>query len=319
MRRSRVLLAAVAVGGTFAVKRRADSELRKWEQNPDPTGGAPMVMPPDGEEIEVQASDGARLRGTAFGEGPVVLLIHGYTGTIGHYAPVAVRLVESGFRVIAVEQRGHGRSERGELPFAPETLAADVASWLEDLDLRDVVVSGHSMGGMAAMAFAAHHPEVAAERVRAMVLVATLASPPSNPNLPDMRIDLSAYANLIERPMRMPDHGLFLLRNAVGNRPSRAHMEAARETFLATAPRTRTEAAKMLNVVDIRDRLPSIAVPVHIVVGSHDRITYLHMNEEIAGLIPGATIDVLPGLGHMLAWEAPDAVTDAIVQAAKPR
>jgi pimeloyl-ACP methyl ester carboxylesterase len=74
----------------------------------------------------------------------------------------------------------------------------------------------------------------------------------------------------------------------------------------------------MLRDFDLRPLLPSISLPTLVVAGSHDRLTPLAGNEAIADLIPGARIEVLHGMGHMLMFEAPDAVTDAIVQATKP-
>ena len=75
---------------------------------------------------------------------------------------------------------------------------------------------------------------------------------------------------------------------------------------------------RMLRDFDLRPVLPDVRVPTVVVAGTHDRLTPLPGNEVIADLIPGARLEVLPGMGHMLMFEAPDAVTDAIVQATKP-
>lgn len=316
MRRSRLLFLAAAGGGAFVAKRVLDARVASWSTNPDTTEGDPLTMPA-GSPIEVEASDGAILRGLDCGDGPTIMLVHCWTGTIGFWAPVARRLVDAGFRVVAVHQRGHGDSDRGEAPYRPETLGDDVRAVIESLDLRDVVLAGHSMGGLAAIAFACKHAELATERVDGMVLVSTLAAPPKDPRLPDLDVDISKFLPLADRAMRPVDYGLFGLLGVFGTRPARSQMEAARAGFLVTDPGVRREAAAMMQDFDLRPELAAIDLPTVIVAGTHDQLTFLPGNEEIAELILGARIEVLPGLGHMLPWEAPDQVTEQIVQLAK--
>lgn len=317
MSRRRVLALASLAGGTYAVKRAADNRIATWETNPDACDGDPLTMPA-GRTVTAEAADGATLHGLDCGEGPTVLLVHGWTEHLGFWAPVARRLVDSGFRVVSVDQRGHGGSERGSAPYRPETLADDVRAWVETLDLRDTVVAGHSMGGLAAMAFATHHEALAHERITGLVLVATLAAPPKDPRLPEIEFDMSKFLPAMDRFMRMPDYGLFGMLRVFGTSPARSAMEATRAGFLGTDKATRADAARMLTDFDLRDGLPGIRIPSVVVAGTHDQLTFLHTNEEIVDLIPGCRLEVLHGRGHQLMFEAPDQVTDQIVQAAKP-
>lgn len=313
---SAFLLAALA-GGALAGKRSVDRRIAGWHTNHDTCDGDPTRLP-EGAPVEVEGHDGAVLRGLDAGDGPAVLLVHCWTGNRTFWAPVACRLVDAGFRVIAVDQRGHGDSERGDAPYRPETLGTDVRSWVEQLDLSETVLAGHSMGGLASMAFAVEHTDVAHERLRSLVLVATLAAPPKNPRLPDLELDISRYLPLAHHAMRPRNYGLFNLLGVFGTRPARSQLEATRHGFLTTDPGVRREAAAMMMDFDLRPHLEHIRIPTQVVAGSHDGLTYLHVNQEIADRIPSAEIEVLHGLGHMLPWEAPDQVTDLIVQAAKP-
>lgn len=319
MRYSRIILAGSAVGGAIIGRRSLRRRFNSWSTNFDATNGVPEAVPP-GEEIAVTASDGAKLRGLTFGDsdGQVVMLVHCWTGTIATWGPVIHRLVDDGYRVVAVNQRGHGNSERGTAAYRPETLGADVATWIGDLDLRDIVLAGHSMGGLAGMAFVIDHPDLATERVRGLVLVATLASPPRPPRLPEFKADLTRLLPIAERALRARNYGLLGLLGIFGQRPARVQLEAARDMFLNTDPVTRAEAVAMMSDFDLRPDLPGITMPTRVVAGSHDYLTYLPMNQAIADLIPRAEIDVVATMGHMLPWEAPDRVTDNIVQAAKP-
>lgn len=315
--RPRHVLAPAALAGVAVVaKRSLDNRVASWATNHDATDGDPLGLP-DGTDVDVTATDGAVLRGLDCGEGPAVVLVHCWTGSPGFWGPVARRLVDAGFRVVLVHQRGHGDSERGSAPYRPETLGTDVRSWIEALDLHDVVLGGHSMGGLASIAFACQHADLAEVRVRGLVLVATLASPPKDPRLPDVGLDITRLLPLADRLMAPKDYGLLGVLGVFGTRPSRRQMEAAREGFLGTDKAVRREAAAMMLDFDLRPELANVNVPAQIVAGTHDQLTFLPGNEEIAELILGAEIDVLPGLGHMLPWEAPDQVTEHIVQMSK--
>lgn len=319
MRRSRVLLAVAALGGAVAAKRALDGHTARWDTNPDHCDGDPLGLPAT-TEIEVTAADGARLRGHRCGDadGPTVLLVHGYIESVEFWAPVVRRLAEAGLDIVLVDQRGHGASERGTAPFDTDTLAGDVRSWVESLDLRDAVLVGHSMGGVSAMAFSGTHPEVAAARLRGQVLVATLAFPEPLFGLPDVQVDPRRMVGMLERVMRRETLALLFVSRVFGTWPTRPALEATRQGIMRTDRQTRIDAMAMLRDFDLRPRLSSIELPTVVVAGTHDQLTPLPGNELIAEMIPGATLEVLPGMGHMLMFEAPDAVTDAIVQATKP-
>jgi non-heme chloroperoxidase len=315
MRRTPFIAAAI-VGTGLAARRAAERRVQQWTEAPDPTEGEPMVGP-EGTAVSVTTNDGSRLVGIDAGQGPAVLLVHGWSGTVGHFAPVAKRLVAAGFRTISVDQRGHGGSDLGTDGMTAVALAGDIKAWVESLDLDDAVLVGHSMGGFAIQSFALEHSDTAA-RVKAFVLVSTLAA----------TIDAGAEATVLGRLLRSgvvsklvarPKYGMALTRGAVGVTVARSHLEAMRSTWLTTMPAALVGAHEMMLHTDFRDRLGTIAVPTSIIVGTHDNLTPQGQNEELARLIPGATIEVVSDMGHMLPWEAPDRVTDLIVQAHTPR
>lgn len=315
--------AAVGVAGaaTLLGARRVRSSLAAWATNDDACDGDPVGMPA-GDSVEVHAPDGAVLRGIDCvpdgDEAATVLLVHCWTGTRGNWGPVARRLVAEGFRVVAFDQRGHGESDRGTAPYSPETLGGDVAAIVEALDLRDVTVAGHSMGGLATMAFAGGHRDLAADRVRGLVLVATLASPSLPPRVPEGRpFNLAPALPLLARSMAHVDYGLIPMRQIFGTTPARSQIEATRQAFLDCDATTRAEAATMLLNFDLRPVLRDIDRPTTIVAGARDRLTWPHTNQAIADLIPNSRIEFLADKGHMLPWEDPESVTRAIVEAAR--
>lgn len=109
---------------------------------------------------------GVRLRATRRpGTGPAVLLLHGLASTRRFWGPVSTRL--DGLPLVALDQRGHGESERPTGPYDGATVVADALSVLDALDLDQVVVVGHSWGAGTALRLAATAPE----RVLAVVAV----------------------------------------------------------------------------------------------------------------------------------------------------
>lgn len=126
--------------------------------------------------LEVTAADGIRLaawdyagaaRSTS-GPGPDpeseqgrpgILLLHGLLGRASHWAPTARRFTPR-YHAIALDQRGHGRSDKPEGPYTRDAHIADAAAAIEQLGLAPAVVVGHSMGALTAWQLAARHPDL---------------------------------------------------------------------------------------------------------------------------------------------------------------
>lgn len=115
--------------------------------------------------------DGVRLACLDFGgQGPPALLLHGLAGHAGEWSETAGWLTQS-HRVLALDQRGHGRSERTPDDVSPAARIADVAFVLEQLDIGPAMLMGQSLGGHLAILVAARHPALA------QALVVAEASP----------------------------------------------------------------------------------------------------------------------------------------------
>ena len=110
-------------------------------------------------------TNGVRLHAVVGGDGPAVLLVHGFPGSSyswRHQLPV---LAASGHRVVAVDTRGYGRSERPESGYGAEVVEQDLLGLLDALEIDDAVVVGQDFGSRYAWNLARHHPD----RVRGVV------------------------------------------------------------------------------------------------------------------------------------------------------
>ena len=306
--RTKVALVAAAVAGTTVAvraRRRPAPDLADHDR-------AAHAEQADGERWIV-SHDGAELVVTTTGpeDGPVVVLAHCWTGSQRTWAPVARRLEAAGCRVVRWDQRGHGRSRPGHKGHSIEGLADDLASVVDQLDLRDVVLVGHSMGGMTVEAFATHHHALFHDRTRAVVLVATAAHSLANPA--NRRAPELLASSLVERALERPSTGRLLMRSTFGRRAHPHHVAATHQDWVATAPAVRIDFLTAMQAMDLRDGIARIDVPTTILCGSRDTLTPLPLSRALAATIPGSHLEVLPGFGHMLPYEAPDAVADAVL------
>ncbi len=302
--------AATAVAAAFAERRL----LRALEGIESPTGWLPPRFP-QGAEIMVPTDDGAQICTTIAGpeDGPVAVLVHGLTSNHHDWGPVARLLVERGWRVVGVNQRGHGGSTVGSDGFGAARLGADLGQVIRALDLRDVVLCGHSMGGVAAMSLLTLRPETGADRVGALVLVATLA----HTGRPDRRATLRiGNTTPYERLAAHDLHSVALARFVFGKTPSREMVDAALASNKRCPRETREGAALGLLGYDIRPHLAQISVPAVVVVGDRDYLTPLSENRRIADGI-GCDLVVVEGAGHLLIWEHPEVVADAVASLAR--
>lgn len=105
------------------------------------------------------AANGARFHTVTMGEGPLVLLLHGFPMFWWTWRNLLPELAENGYRAVAMDMRGYAGSDHPPRGYDLFTLARDTASVIRSLGERDAVVVGHGMGGLVAWSTAALHPE----------------------------------------------------------------------------------------------------------------------------------------------------------------
>ena len=184
----------------------------------------------------LDSHDGGTIYTISRGDGPPVVFCHGVTLSSRVWAKQFESFPAAGFRAVAFDSRGHGESVAGDTGHSIDNLADDLRSVLEGLDLRDVVLVGHSMGGMAVQAFAIRHPDVAARaRVRARAAV-DLVAQPGERRPPRARARSNGSSRVgpdVGAFMRQRNLGFLLARIGFGDDPHPSHVEATREMLAA--------------------------------------------------------------------------------------
>lgn len=310
MRISRLLFGAALAGAASSAAALAGERrlLKKMDSAPLPPGWKPPVFP-DGTEVMVPTDDDAQLLVASAGpeDGPTIVLVHGLTSNHHDWGLVAERLIEAGYRVVGVNQRGHGGSTVGHDGFSAERQGRDLGQVLSALALRDVVVCGHSMGGIAALSLMTLAPDAGAERVAGLALIATL----SHTDAPDRKLGIHlGNTTPYEKLAHHPRHAAALARWVFGELPNRSLVNAALASNARCPRETRSGAALGLLGYDIRDRLGDIHVPTVVVCGDRDLLTPLSENKQIAQATGGDMI-VADGAGHLVIWERPGLVAGA--------
>ncbi len=302
--------AAGLAGAAYAVERAIVAGVRR---RPDPDAGKALV-PPFDEAMRYPSHDGGSIYTISRGKGTPILFSHGVTLSTRVWVKQFENLPEQGFRCIGFDHRGHGDSECGESGHSIVNLADDVRTVLERMDLRDAVLVGHSMGGIALQAFASRYPAVAAERVRGMVLMSSVAKTYLSESSWLRRVfeRLTGGGPSAGELMTQQNLGFLLARVGFGRDPQASHVELVRE-MIAACPKAESQAAVTALVgLGMTDELATIRVPTLVLSGSADVIAPPAQSRRIAELIPDARLEVFKGAGHMLMLERTDEV-DALV------
>lgn len=315
--------AALVLGGVAAATaalgvvgaRRAAAGVRR---NPSPVPYDVLRLEPKGDETFVVRPDGTRLRVLTAGEGPTVVLAHGVAVTVIEWNQVWQPLLDAGFRVVAFDQRGHGGSTIGADGVDSLVMAEDYLAVLEHVGGGEALLVGHSMGGFLALRAVLDVPGVA-ERLRGLALVSTFAGNVAE-KAPQTRLQIPLITSgVLQRMLASPTVATLFGASVCGDAPSPAAIDVFVETFLAQDLIALAPIFRAFSDEDRGDRLAEVGVPTVVVCGRADRTTPPHLSERLAAGIPGARTVWVDGVGHMLNWEAPGAIVDAVSSlAARP-
>jgi non-heme chloroperoxidase len=228
------------------------------------------------------------------GDGPTVLLLHGYSDSGRSFEPI-VHALPQGLRVLALDQRGHGDSDRPAEGYDAARLATDAAALLDATGVRTTTVVGHSMGGFVAQELALAHPE----RVSGLVLVASAA-------YAGTEAAKSIAPDIARLTDPVPYEFVRALRERMLHRPI---AQPILEQMIAESRKMPAWVWRALFEgilgFDARERLEGIACPTLLVWGAYDTICGRAEQEWLLSRIPGAALKVYEDAGHAPHWEEP--------------
>ena len=252
---------------------------------------------------------GTELHYLRAGEGEPLLLIQGMSATHLAWGRPFLDELERSFDTIVFDNRGMGLSGQAELPFTIADLAGDTAALLDALELETVHVVGISMGGMIAQELALAHPE----RIRSLTVGASYCGGPEGTLMApeDLQMLATAYASGVpEQVFR----AMWEINLSPGFRADDSRFAAFTEMGSALpAPQPVVlQQMRACAIHDTHERLGQIELPTLVIHGDADRLLGYSNGRQIAGLIPGARLETLAGVGHMFWWEQPQRSAELI-------
>jgi non-heme chloroperoxidase len=246
--------------------------------------------------------DGTEIYYKDWGQGPVATFSHGWPLNADMWDGQLLFLAQHGFRVVAHDRRGHGRSSQPSSGNDMDTYADDLAALIEALDLRDVTLVAHSTGGGEVARYIGRHGTA---RVAKVALIA--AVPPglpksaSNPDgLPREAVDALLTGMFNDRAQFYKELAVpFYGANRPGAKVSPGVLEQFWEWSMQSGLKNSYECVESLAESDFTDDLKRIDVPTLLLHGEDDQIVPVRATTvRSARIIPGARDVYFPGAPH---------------------
>lgn len=301
VRRNLIASSAALAAGAFAVRAEAAPQ-----RQPEPKRSLTMTS----NTITMQ--DGTQIYYKDWGEGPVVTFSHGWPLNADAWDGQMHFLALNGFRVIAHDRRGHGRSSQPSSGNDMNGYADDLAQLIESLDLKDITMVGHSTGGGEVARYIGRHGN---KRVARAVLIG--AVPPvmvksaSNPEgLPlevfdDIRKGVASDRSQFYKDLAIPFYGA----NHDGAKVSQGLLDQFWLWGMQSGQKNAYECIKAFSETDFTEDLKKIDVPTLFMHGEDDQIVPVHDSaKKAARLVKHAKEIYYPGAPHGLTATIQDRV-----------
>ena len=248
--------------------------------------------------------NGISLHYESLGQGPPLLFIHGLGSSLRDWE-LQVEAFADQFRVITLDLRGHGKSDKPRGPYTIELFAHDVESFLKKTIKKPTHVVGLSMGGAVAFQLALSHPHL----MRSMVITNMGAMMPVQ-TFAQKRF---YYARLFTAAILGPrEVGKHIARHVFPGPAMGPLRECMERRWSENPRRPYLSSLRALKNWDVMERLREITCPTLILHAEHD-YTPLDHKKEVAARMQKATLMTLPGAHHVVNIEQPDAFNSLVM------
>ena len=250
----------------------------------------------------ITSKDGTEIYYKEWGEGPVVTFSHGWPLSSDAWDGQMLFLAQNGYRVVAHDRRGHGRSSQASSGNDMNGYADDLSAIIEALDLRNATLIGHSTGGGEVTRYIGRH---GSKRVAKVVLIAAvppiMLKTPANPEGLPMEVFDGLRAGLVKdrsqfyRDLAIPFYG--------ANRPGAKVSQGTLDQFwlwsMQAGLKNAYESIKAFSETDFTEDLKKFDVPALVLHGEDDQIVPVKDSaKKSAKLIKGAKEIYYPGAPH---------------------
>ncbi len=266
----------------------------------------------------ITTRDGTEIYYKDWGEGPVVTFSHGWPLNADAWDGQMLFLAQQGYRVIAHDRRGHGRSSQSSTGNEMNTYADDLATLIEQLDLSGITMVGHSTGGGEVTRYIGRHGTA---RVAAAVLIGAvpplLLKTPENPQgiprevFDGLRSGLFAERGQFWRDFALPFYGA----NRPGAKVSPAVLDQFWRLSMQAGLKNAYECIKAFSETDFTEDLKRFDIPTLLIHGEDDQIVPIDLTaRKSMRLIKDVREAFYPGAPHGLTTTHQDAVNAELLK-----
>ena len=307
---------AVGLGAGIAAQRLAIKRRRES----DPAANEDFGFRRGERSSRIELDDGGRLFVEEVGpkSARAAIFIHGSAlrTDLWHYQMPGL----GGHRLIFYDLRGHGLSQpKGSTDFSVRTLAADLERVIEETGVKEVVIVGHSVGGMVALELGHLRSDLLGSVIKGIVLLNTTPRPPVETITGGAAV--ARFERLTRKPFDLigkqtgridklravikPSDVVFwgVSFAAFGPKASARQIDFTYDMLAETPSDVVFDLFKAYRGFDATEHLQDITVPALVVSGTHDRITVPAASEHLAEMLPKAELKMFEGCGHMTMLE----------------
>lgn len=269
----------------------------------------------------ITAKDGAKIFYKDWGTGRPIVFSHGWPLTADAWDSQMLFLGQNGFRVIAHDRRGHGRSDQTWSGNDMDTYADDLAHLLDTLDIKDAILVGHSTGGGEVARYIGRHGK---SRVSKAVLISSV--PPhmlkteTNPQAAPKEIfDGIRAGYAANRAQFLEEFAIpFFGFNRDGAKKSQGTIDAFWTQSMLGGVKPHYDCIAAFSETDFTDDLKKMSIPTLLLHGDDDQIVPLQISSaKSEKLLPDAKLTVIPGAPHGLCVTHADKVNEELLAFAK--
>ena len=266
----------------------------------------------------ITSKDGTEIYYKEWGEGPVVTFSHGWPLSSDAWDGQMLVLAQNGYRVVAHDRRGHGRSSQASSGNDMNGYADDLAAIIEALDLQNATLIGHSTGGGEVTRYIGRH---GSKRVAKVVLIAAvppiMLKTPANPEGLPMEVFDGLRAGLVK------DRSQFYRDLAIqfygANRPGANVSQGTLDQFwlwsMQAGLKNAYESIKAFSETDFTEDLKKIDIPALVLHGEDDQIVPVKDSaKKSAKLIKGAKEIYYSGAPHGITATHQDQVNSDLLE-----
>ncbi|NOK59039.1 MAG: alpha/beta hydrolase [Chloroflexi bacterium AL-W] len=226
--------------------------------------------------------------------GEPIIFLHGYSDSWYSFSRV-LPLLPPTYHAYAFDQRGHGNSGRPTCCYTMNDLANDVVAFMDALGIAEATIAGHSMGSFIAQGVALSHPQ----RVKRLMLIGS-ATTAVNEGI----TELHDFVKTLDDPVPSEFVEDFQ-KSTIYHEVPKEFLETIVSESLKLPARVWKDALSGLMECNYADQLHQLTMPTLIFWGTEDTIFFREEQDQLAALIPQATLKIYSDTGHALHWERP--------------